>query len=79
MWTKLTALLLLLAVVSSATIDNSERRCVDGKSYYDGCNHCSCARGYTMCTLRGCFFRDPETGEMVPKESVPPPEDYWVA
>ncbi|XP_078050136.1 uncharacterized protein LOC144477534 [Augochlora pura] len=79
MWTKLTALLLLLAVVSSATIDNSERRCVEGKTYNDGCNNCFCSGGHTACTYMACLTRDPETGEMVPKETVPPPEDYWVA
>ncbi|XP_033335481.2 uncharacterized protein LOC117225814 [Megalopta genalis] len=79
MWTKLTALLLLLAVATSVPLDEPERRCVDGKSYNDGCNWCNCMGGLTACTSMACGRYDSETGEYVPTETLPPPEDYWVA
>ncbi|XP_078051317.1 uncharacterized protein LOC144477468 [Augochlora pura] len=79
MWTKITGLFLLLAVVTTVTADEPERRCVEGKSYNDGCNNCVCMGGLTACTEMACGKYYPDTCVFEMVDILPPPEDYWVA
>lgn len=51
--------------------DEGERKCVDGKSYFDGCNNCFCSNGHTACTLKLC--RGPDG--VVSRQ--PPPDDFF--
>lgn len=45
-----------------------ERKCVQGKYYFDGCNTCFCGyNGIGACTRRFCD----------PSETIPPPDDFW--
>lgn len=50
----------------------AERKCVDGKTYNDGCNNCFCANGHVACTLMACFG---PYGEPLPEK--PAPGDFW--
>ncbi|KZC12243.1 hypothetical protein WN55_03757, partial [Dufourea novaeangliae] len=55
-----------------------ERKCVAGKSYNDGCNHCMCQEsGLVACTLMACAKYDPETDTFKQIERLDPPEDFW--
>lgn len=49
-----------------------DRKCVDGKSYYDGCNTCICGNGNVACTLVACIGPD---GKSTPSKE--PPADFW--
>ncbi|XP_076164084.1 serine protease inhibitor 3-like isoform X2 [Ptiloglossa arizonensis] len=79
MSTKFFALVCLLVIVSSVAFDQeTNRKCVAGKRFYDGCNWCSCSRtGIPFCTLMTCTMIDPETGGMVMMKLLDPPEDFW--
>ncbi|GAB1862088.1 Pacifastin domain-containing protein [Camponotus japonicus] len=56
----------LLALQLSAA--QQERKCVQGKYYFDGCNTCFCGyNGIGACTRRFCD----------PSETIPPPDDFW--
>ncbi|KAH0951804.1 hypothetical protein HN011_008414 [Eciton burchellii] len=67
---KIFMLFLILGIASLAASQrttNEGQRCVNGKSYYDGCNHCTCSNGIQACTLRLC----------TPQIYQPPPADFW--
>ncbi|XP_076663592.1 uncharacterized protein LOC143366408 [Andrena cerasifolii] len=79
MWTKSYSIFLLIwlfTIVSSSILeekDDFDRKCVMGKTFYDGCNWCSCGSKHIACTLKACY--DPETGGIhKPKKA---PEDFW--
>ena len=74
MWTKSYSLFLVVLLI---TIVNSfgqqeGRKCVEGKSYSDGCNTCSCMGGHAACTLMLCY--DENGVVLEPQEA---PEDFW--
>ncbi|XP_011315197.1 serine protease inhibitor 3-like [Fopius arisanus] len=56
----------------SLTAAQDERKCVNGKQYFDGCNDCFCGNGHVLCTLKACFD---STGQAVPVQQ--PSEDFW--
>ncbi|XP_063986583.1 uncharacterized protein LOC135167380 [Diachasmimorpha longicaudata] len=66
-----------LLVVSLTMATRVERRCVEGRSYFDGCNNCFCSNGNVACTLMACQSEDPKTGEMRDIIPLQPPEDFW--
>ncbi|XP_076687312.1 uncharacterized protein LOC143378978 [Andrena cerasifolii] len=74
MWTKSYGLFLLalLFTIVNSSVPEEGRKCVDGKSFYDGCNSCFCAGGQTACTLKLCY--DQTGAVLVPQK---PPEDFW--
>lgn len=53
-------------------IDEDNRKCVDGKSYNDGCNSCFCSNGNVACTLMLCMGAD---RKILPRN--PPPADFY--
>lgn len=53
-------------------IEEDNRKCIDGKTYNDGCNNCFCTGGVTACTMMLCMDNK---GNELP--SIPPPEDYY--
>lgn len=46
--------------------------CVDGKSYFDGCNNCVCVKGLLACTRKICTGPD---GKRLPL--LPAPAGFW--
>jgi len=54
------------------------RRCVPGKTYFDGCNICRChSTGIVSCTMKACEMYDPYTNLMILVSEIPPPADFW--
>ncbi|KAG6795787.1 serine protease inhibitor 3 [Apis mellifera caucasica] len=52
--------------------------CVPGKSFFDGCNTCTCTDdGNFICTMTACEDYDPETDTSVPVKILEPPPDFW--
>ncbi|KAG7212770.1 hypothetical protein KM043_013031 [Ampulex compressa] len=77
MWSKFFGFFLLVAVLCLAVAAQEEQRqCVTGKSYYDGCNWCSCHGKGVACTLKYCQIRN-EDGSVSPHVPIPPPDDFW--
>ncbi|CAK9798426.1 Serine protease inhibitor 3 [Anthophora plagiata] len=77
MSSKLFVLLTLFLVVGSLAEENIEKKCVNGKSYYDGCNWCSCHGGNVACTLKYCGTYNSETRSFEEFKREPPPADFW--
>ncbi|CAK9816247.1 hypothetical protein ANTQUA_LOCUS8821 [Anthophora quadrimaculata] len=77
MSSKLFVLLTLFLIVGSLAEENTEKKCVDGKSYYDGCNWCSCVKGNLACTLKYCETYNSETRSYEPLKPEPPSADFW--
>jgi len=54
------------------------RKCVPGKTYFDGCNTCRChANNVISCILIECEMYNPYTNSMIPAANIPPPADFW--
>ncbi|XP_076617989.1 uncharacterized protein LOC143340198 [Colletes latitarsis] len=72
MSTKFFAFLLVFAIVSSvANGEDSGKKCMPGKSYFDGCNWCYCHKsGFIGCTEVDCSG-NPEIN------TLNPPEEFW--
>ncbi|XP_011315198.1 uncharacterized protein [Fopius arisanus] len=64
---KYLTLFCFLFLVSFTAAKHSGRKCVDGRSYFDGCNHVYCANGHIIKSLKEC--RDIHVIEA--------PEDFW--
>ncbi|KAJ6647424.1 hypothetical protein Bhyg_02646 [Pseudolycoriella hygida] len=65
-------LFLVLCLVSMIKADEEPRRCVDGKTYNDGCNNCFCSNGHVACTLMLCWDSNRQP---VPRKE--PPADFY--
>ncbi|XP_076164085.1 serine protease inhibitor 3-like [Ptiloglossa arizonensis] len=70
---KFFAFLCLLVIASSvASGQETGRKCVPGKSYFDGCNWCYCHKGgISRCTEVPCDLVKPESN------TLNPPEEFW--
>lgn len=53
-------------------LEETKRKCVAGKTYYDGCNNCFCAGDNVACTQMFCTDKN---GKAAPR--IEPPEDFW--
>ena len=89
MFIKFFTFILLLAIVSSMSIDMGTersneadlphaRKCIPGAYYDDGCNLCEChQRGIITCTRMACQTYNAKTGRFEASKKLPPPDDFW--
>ncbi|XP_076548228.1 uncharacterized protein LOC143306065 [Osmia lignaria lignaria] len=88
MFIKFFTFLLLLAIVSSMSIDvgtersneadlSHARQCIPGERYFDGCNWCSCHQGgFIACTLMACETYNAKTDRFEATKELPSPDNF---
>ncbi|XP_011698661.1 PREDICTED: serine protease inhibitor 3-like [Wasmannia auropunctata] len=70
---------LILSEISADNETISERKCVPGKEYHNGCNGCYCGPNGNniICTKKLCILHDPNTNQDIQAPEIPAPDDFW--